>query len=203
MRKLITTTFTTLDGVMQAPGGPQEDTSGDFKYGGWSFPFWSDEIGEFMNDTMGKPYELVLGRKTYDIFAAFWPRQNEGPIASPFNQTAKYVASRGKPDLSWNNSHLIEGDLIQGVKALKEIDGPELQVHGSGNLIQSLLGGGVIDEMRVIIYPVIVGGGKRLFAQGSMPTTFKVTKAVTSPDGVFAAVYEPVGDVKVGSFAEG
>jgi dihydrofolate reductase len=144
---------------------------------------------------------LLLGRRTYDIFASYWP-QAEEPVAKPLNDAVKYVASRGKPELTWNESKLIEGDLIQGVKALKQTDGPELQVHGSSDLIQTLLGGGVIDEMRVLTYPVTLGTGKRLFGTGAVPSSFNVTKTAIAPNGVIMAIYEAAGRVELGSFPD-
>lgn len=200
MRRLITTTFVSLDGVMQAPGGPEEDTSGDFEFGGWTVPYWDEEAAAFMDDTMGKPFDLLLGRKTYDIFAGYWPQHDDIPIGKPLNDATKYVASRGKPNLTWKNSHRIEGDLLDAVRALKQTDGPELQVHGSSDLIQTLLGGNVIDEMRVLIYPVTLGSGKRLFGNGAVPTTFNVTKTVVGSDGVIMSIFQPKGGVETGSF---
>lgn len=202
MRRLITTTFVTLDGVMQAPGGPEEDTSEGFEYGGWTVPFWHEKTGEFMGDTMGKPFDLVLGRKTYDIFAGYWPKHEDNPIGKSFGECTKYVASRSEPKLTWKNSQHIDGDLIEGVKALKQQDGPELQVHGSGNMIQTLLGGDVIDEMRVLIFPVTVGSGKRLFGDGAVGTKFNVTRTEVAPNGVFMAIYEPAGEVETGYAGE-
>lgn len=137
MRRLITTTFVTLDGVMQAPGGPGEDTSNGFNKGGWTVPFFNEEVGEFMDDTMGKPFDLVLGRKTYDIFAGFWPHQDD-ELAKQLNSAHKYVASRSNLNLAWENSHQIEGNVVDGIRRVKDTDGPELQIHGSGDLIQSL-----------------------------------------------------------------
>src|SRR5436190_3493034 len=139
MRKLLVTTFVTLDGVMQAPGGPEEDPSDGFKYGGWSVNFWDDMMGQVMGDVMGKPFDLLLGRRTYDIFAAYWPNAPEDAGAKALNDATKYVVSRGRPGLDWGPSVLIEGDAADGVAALKRADGKELQVHGSGNLVQTLL----------------------------------------------------------------
>ncbi len=200
MRKLITTTFLTLDGVMQAPGGPEEDTDGGFAHGGWSVNHFDEQVGEFMDEIMGSPFDLLLGRRTYDIFSAYWPHASEEEGAKPLNEATKYVASRGNPSLSWEKSVLIEGDVAEGVSALKQEDGPILQVHGSGNLIQTLLSNNLIDQMRVLIFPVLVGSGKRLFAEGTVPAGLKLVDSKTSPSGVVLAVYEPAGEIATGSF---
>src|SRR5919108_5581893 len=139
MRRLLVTTFVSLDGVMQAPGGPEEDEEGGFAYGGWTVPSWDDDLSAVMGDTMGHPFDLLLGRRTYEIFAAFWPNAPEEAGGKPLNDATKYVASRSRPSLTWEKSVLIEGDVAQGVSRLKAADGPELQVHGSGNLIQTLM----------------------------------------------------------------
>jgi dihydrofolate reductase len=200
-RKLLTTTFLTLDGVMQAPGGPEEDESGNFAHGGWSVPYWDDDIAAFMADTMGKPFDLLLGRRTYDIFAAYWPTAPEEAGGAPLNQATKYVASRGRPDLTWDKSVLLEGDVAKAVADLKRATGPELQVHGSGNLIQTLLRNNLIDEIRLLVYPVLIGSGKRLFADGTIPAGLKLLGAKVSPSGVVMGKYVPAGDVVTGSFA--
>jgi dihydrofolate reductase len=202
MRKLVVTTFLTLDGVMQAPGGPGEDEEGDFAFGGWSANYWDEVAGQEMGDFMSRPFDLVLGRKTYDIFAGFWPNATEEPIAKPLNDATKYVASRGKPNLSWQNSVLIEGDVAEGVAELKQQDGPELQVHGSGDLIQTLLRADLVDEFHLLIYPLVLGSGKKLFADGTIPAALKVVDSKISPSGVVIATYERAGDVVTGSFAQ-
>ena len=148
MRELIVNTFATLDGVMQAPGGPEEDPSGGFDHGGWSFGYWDELMQGVMGESMSKPFDLVLGRKTYEIFAAFWPHRDD-PGAEPLNKATKHVASTTLKELEWENSKLIEGEVPEGVRALKEEDGPQLQVHGSANLIQTLLQHGLVDEFRV------------------------------------------------------
>ncbi len=200
MRKIVVLTFVSLDGVMQAPGGPEEDTSGGFKYGGWTVPYWDDFSGNIMSEQMGRPFDLLLGRKTYDIFAAYWPKQ-KGPIADPFNKTTKYVVSDKPLKLSWENSVLIDDDVVGKIKALKEEDGPMLQVHGSGNMIQTLLAGDLVDELWLKIFPLTLGKGKRLFAEGTIPAAFKLTESKTSPKGVIFANYKRAGQVKTGSFA--
>jgi len=202
MRKLVVSAFMTLDGVVQAPGGPEEDEEGGFAYGGWSAPFWDDQIGEFMTELMGKPFDLVLGRRTYDLFASFWPNAPEDlDGGKPLNDATKYVASRGNPELTWEPSVLLEGDAGEAVAKLKEGDGPELQVHGSGNLIQTLLRDNLIDELRLLVYPVVLGTGKRLFADGTVPAGLRLVKSSVSPSGVVLSVYEPAGEVQTGSFA--
>lgn len=201
MRKLLATTFLTLDGVMQAPGGPEEDKSGSFAYGGWSVPFWDDAIGEAMDRVMGKPFDLVLGRRTYDIFAAFWPHASEEAGAAPLNAATKYVASRGRPALEWQNPVLLEGDVAEAVARLKGSDGPELQVHGSADLLQTLLRHRLVDEFHLITYPVVLGTGKRLFGEGAVPQALRLVDSRTADNGVVIGTYVPTGEVKIGSFA--
>jgi dihydrofolate reductase len=200
MRKIITTTFVTLDGVMQAPGGPNEDTSGGFAYGGWAANYWDSLMGDIMNGFMAIPFELLLGKTTYDIFAAYWPTaKNDQSVAKPFNSTVKHVVSDKEAKLSWHNSELITGDVVGKIKQLKSMDGPDLWVHGSGNLIQTLLRNRLIDRMYVWTFPVTVGGGKRLFADGAWAQDFKLTDSKTSTTGVIIGTYEPRGDLKTGS----
>jgi dihydrofolate reductase len=199
MRKLVVNTFVSLDGVMQAPGGPEEDSTGGFQYGGWSVPFWDDRMGQVMGEFMGKSFDLVLGRKTYEIFAAHWPHTDE-PGAAELNRATKYVASRTLQTLEWENSTLLEGDIGEAVARLKEEDGP-LQVHGSSDLIQTLLRHGLIDEFRVWIFPVVLGAGKRLFGEGAPPAALKLVDSEVSSTGVVMASYEPGGELKTGSFA--
>lgn len=201
MRKVVVTTFLTLDGVMQAPGGPEEDETGAFAYGGWSFHYWDEKMGEVMDDLMGRPFDLLLGRKTYEIFAAHWPTSTDDP-AKPFNEATKYVASRTLTSLEWQNSVLIEGDVAEGIAALKQGDGPELHVHGSGNLVQTLLKHNLIDELRLLTFPLVLGNGKRLFADGTIPAGLKMVNHSVSTTGVTMATYVPAGEVRTGSFAE-
>src|ERR671935_773424 len=201
MRKLIVSTFVTLDGVMQAPGGPEEDTSGGFAYGGWSVNYWDDMMGEVMNEATSKPFAMVLGRTTYDIMAAYWPTAPEETGAKVFNEATKYVASRGRPAMTWANSVLIEGDAAEGLAKLKQEDGPELQVHGSANLIQSLIRAGIVDEFRLWVFPVVIGSGKRLFADGAIPSALKLVDSKVSATGVVIGTYEPAGEIVTGSFA--
>jgi len=201
MRKLVVSTFVTLDGVMQAPGGPGEDDSGGFTHGGWSVRYWDEHMGQVMAAAMSSPFDLVLGRRTYDIFAAYWPHAPEEAGAKPLNDATKYVASRGRPTLEWAESVLIEGDAAEGVAALKEGDGPELQVHGSGNLVQTLLRHRLVDELRLWVFPVLLGSGKRLFADGTVPTGLSLVDSTVSSTGVVIGTYEPAGEVVTGSFA--
>ena len=200
MRKLVASTFVSLDGVAQAPGGPGEDDSGGFTLGGWTVPHFDESVGAFMDELMGKPFDLVLGRKTYDIFAAFWPTAGEEEGAKPLNDATKYVASRGRPELSWGPASLLEGDVAEAVGALKNEDGPELQVHGSIDLLQSLLPAGLVDELRLITFPVVLGGGKRLFGDGVAPAGLRLVSSRTSATGVVMSVYEQAGSVTTGSF---
>jgi len=200
MRRLIVTTFLTLDGVMQAPGGPGEDDEGGFAFGGWSVNYWDDVMSEVMDEWMGRPFDLLLGRKTYDIFAAYWPTAPEEEGSKPLNDATKYVASRGHPKLDWEKSILIEGDVAEGVAALKQGDGPELQVHGSGNLIQTLIRHNLVDEYHLWLFPLVLGAGKRLFAEGTVPAGLRLVGHTVSTTGVVIGTYEPAGEVVFGSF---
>ncbi|HET9861413.1 MAG TPA: dihydrofolate reductase family protein [Nocardioidaceae bacterium] len=200
MRKLIVTTFVTLDGVMQAPGGPGEDDSNGFTHGGWSVNYWDDRMGEIMGAATSKPFAMVLGRRTYDIFAGFWPDAPEEEGAKVFNEATKYVASRSRPTLEWSNAVLIEGDAAEGVAKLKEQDGPELQVHGSGDLIQTLVRNNLVDEYRLWVFPVVIGSGKRLFSEGTVPAGLRLVDSTVSTTGVMIGTYEPAGEIPLGSF---
>src|SRR3989442_12706663 len=201
MRKIITTTFVTLDGVMQAPGGPEEDPSGGFAYGGWSFHYWDEMMGNAMGGFMRIPFELLLGKRTYDIFAAHWPHSKEEPVAGKFNSTKKYVISHKPVNLPWQNSVGITGDVVAEIKKLKTQDSPDLCVHGIGNLVQTLLGNHLIDTMHVWTFPVTVGSGKRLFADGTQATGLRLMASKASTTGVIIATYEPAGSLKTGSLA--
>lgn len=200
MRELVVNTFVSLDGVMQAPGGPEEDPTAGFENGGWSVPFWDERMGEVMGEWMGKPFDLVLGRKTYEIFAAHWPHSEE-PGAAELNRATKYVASRTLDSLEWENSRLLEGDVGEAVARLKEEDGPELQVHGSSNLIQTLFPRGLIDQFGVWIFPVVLGSGKRLFGESVPPAALRLVESQVFGTGVMLARYEPAGELVTGSFA--
>jgi dihydrofolate reductase len=203
MRKLLVLSFITLDGVMQAPGGPEEDPTGGFKHGGWVAGYFDDFLGKVMVGQMSRPFDLLLGRKTYEIFAAHWPyvKTSEDPIAAGINNAKKYVASRTLIKLDWSNSELIQGDVAKEVKKIKEQDGPEIQVHGSGNLIQTLWKHDLVDELWLKIFPITLGRGKRLFAEGTIPVGFKLLESRISPSGVIVATYVRAGEVKTGSFA--
>jgi len=202
MRNLIVQSFVTLDGVMQAPGGPGEDDDGGFAYGGWSVTYWDEQMGQVMAEATGRPFAMVLGRRTYDIMAAYWPTAPEEEGAKVFNDATKYVASRGRPNLeAWSNSIQIEGDAADGLAALKREDGPELQVHGSANLIQTLLGHNLVDQYRLWVFPVVIGSGKRLFADGTVPSGLKLVDSQVSSTGVVLATYEPAGEIPIGTFA--
>ena len=201
MRKLVVSTFLTLDGVMQAPGGPGEDDSGGFAHGGWSVNYWDEMMGQVMGAAMSTPFDLVLGRRTYDIFAAYWPHVPAEAGSKPLNDATKYVASRSHPTLEWRNSVLIEGDAGEGVAALKQTDGPELQVHGSGDLIQTLLRRGLIDEYRLWVFPLVIGSGKRLFSDGTIPAGLRLVASLVSTTGVVIGTYQPAGEIVTGSFA--
>ena len=200
MRKLVVLTFMTLDGVMQAPGGPEEDPSGDFKFGGWSFGYFDDEVGKAMGEQMGHPFDLLLGRRTYDIFASFWPAQTD-EAGTAINRATKYVVSHRPVELDWKTTVRIDGDVVAKIRQLKSEDGPELQVHGSGDLIQTLLKNDLVDELWLKTFPVVLGSGKRLFAGGAMPTGWTLLKSDVSPSGVIVASYARAGEVKMGSFA--
>jgi dihydrofolate reductase len=201
MRKIIAATFISLDGVMQAPGGPDEDPTGGFKYGGWVFPHSDEETGKTLFELFEKPFDLLLGRKTYDIFAAYWPYiDNDNPIANKFNSVSKYVATRGDAELKWNRSRSLGKDVVAAIKELKAGEGPDLLIQGSGDFIQTLLRHGLIDEYHLVIFPLVLGGGKKLFAGGAVPCAMKLLRSKISPTGVIFATYEPDGPVKTGSF---
>jgi dihydrofolate reductase len=201
MRKIIAAVFVSLDGVMQAPGGPEEDPTGGFKFGGWTFNYFDEALGSSMGTLFEKPFDLLLGRKTYEIFAAHWPYAGKGdPIADLFNSVRKYVATRSNPTLDWVNSEALEGDVVTALGALKQGDGPDLLIQGSSDLIQTLLKSNLIDEFRLLIFPVVLGGGKRLFGDGAIPAGLKLVETRSFPTGVILAKYEPAGDVQTGSF---
>ncbi|NTJ07104.1 dihydrofolate reductase family protein [Rhizobium lusitanum] len=202
MRKVIAATFISLDGVMQAPGGPQEDPSGGFEHGGWTFHYFDEATGKALFEVFDKPFDLLLGRKTYDIFAAHWPHVgDDDPIAKQFNRITKYVATRGSGKLDWNNSRSLGSDVVAAIKQLKAGEGPDLLIQGSSNLIQTLLRNGLIDEFSLLTFPLVLGGGKKLFGDGAVPTAMKLLRSQISPTGVIIATYKPDGPVKTGSFA--
>lgn len=202
MRKLIASTFTSLDGVMQAPGGPIEDSTGNFTLGGWLFPFMDAEIDISAAGFDGKDREIVLGRKTYEIFEAYWPYQPVGdPIARTLNAAKKHVASRTLKSLQWSNSSLLGSDIVSAVTALKAQPGYDIQIIGSGNLIQTLHAASLIDEYNVWIFPVVLGRGKRLFENGARPCELRLTASKISKTGIVMSTYVPAGHVRPGSFA--
>lgn len=212
MRKIVTGAFISLDGVMQAPGGPEEDPSGGFTLGGWTVPYWDDAIGSAMGESFATPFDLLLGRKTYDIFAGHWPRVPRDPkepgydagsaeISERFDAVTKYVATHRPESLAWKNSRALGKDVAGAVRELKKQDGPTLLTQGSTELIHLLLENDLVDELRLLIYPVALGKGKRLFSSGMVPASFAVKKSVVSPSGVIIATYERSGGVKTGTFA--
>jgi len=198
MRKIIVLSFITLDGVMQGPGGPTEDTSGNFTYGGWTVPYFDNFLGKAMEEQMSKPFDLLLGRKTFEIFASYWPQhQEEG---AGINQATKYVASNTLTKHEWKKSVFLKGNVVDEIKKLKQQDGPDLQVHGSGNLIQTLLEHDLIDEFWLKIFPVTLGMGKRLLDEGTIPASYTLVESKSSPSGVIIATFKRAGEVKTGSF---
>jgi len=198
MRKLIGLSFVTMDGVMQGPGSPKEDTSGNFTHGGWTVPYFDDVLGQVMGEQMSGPSDLLLGRKTFEIFASYWPQHEEDWPG--INQATKYVVSNTLTRHEWQNSVFINGDVAAEIKKLKQQDGPELQVHGSGSLIQTLLAHDLVDELWLKIFPITLGTGKKLFAEGTVPAAFQLTDSKISPAGVIVAAYKRAGEVETGSF---
>lgn len=189
-----------LDGVMQAPGGPEEDTSGGFKYGGWIVPFFDESLGEIMDKQMSKNSDLLLGRKTFEIFAAYWPaHESDWP---GINEAKKYVVSNTISGHKWKNSIILNGKVEDQIKKLKQQDGADLQVYGSSNLIQTLLKYDLIDEFWLKIFPIILGKGKRLFGEGFLPTKFRLIENSVTPNGVIIANYAREGKIKTGSFTD-
>lgn len=210
MRKVIAAAFVSVDGVMQAPGNPEEDKSGGFKYGGWQAALWDDASGEAINEVFNAPFDLLLGRRTYDIFAAHWPRVAADPksfdkgsvaIGEKFDRVTKYVATHSPDTLTWKNSQWLGDDAAAGVRRLKQSDGPVLLTQGSSDLLQTLLANDLIDEFRLFIYPLVLGQGKRFFERGAVPAGLKLVKSVTSPSGALLCTYQRAGEIKLSSFA--
>jgi dihydrofolate reductase len=202
MRKVIVGAFVSMDGVMQAPGGPEEDPTGGFSFGGWSALHWDDTLNEFMEEAMAAPYDLLLGRKTYEIFAAHWPFVGpDDPVGEKFNGITKYVATSSAEPLSWQNSVSLGPDGAAAVARLKQGDGPDLLIQGSSNFVQSLLKADLIDQITLMVFPLVLGKGKRLFGDGVKPGAFKMTDSRVSSTGVVIATYQRNGDVQTGSFA--
>jgi dihydrofolate reductase len=198
MRKIIVLTFLSLDGVMQAPGGPAEDTDGGFAHGGWTVPYFDEALGKLMGEQMGHPFDLLLGRRTFEIFAAYWPDHPEE--GAGINSATKYVASNTLMQHKWSKSVFLGGNVVEQIRGLKLEDGPELQVHGSSRFLQTLLAHDLIDEFRLKIFPVTLGPGKRLFDQGAIPGAYVLADSTTTPAGVLAATYKRAGEVRPGSF---
>ncbi len=202
MRKIITNEFMSLDGIIQGPGGPDEDRTGGFELGGWSVTQWDDAMQQLMGGIMQSDYDLLLGRFTYDIWAPYWPSVEKGPIGEKFNSVKKYVGTQTLQEASWKGTVLLNGDTIEQIKELKATDGIDLQMWGSANFIQSLRRHGLIDQMNIWIFPVVLGKGKRLFAEGTVPGNFKLTSHEVSTTGVIMTTYEPDGEVPIGKAGE-
>lgn len=200
MRKIIVTTFLTMDGVLQAPGGPQEDTTNGFIWGGWQFGYSDEPSREALGKIMAEPFDLLLGRKTYEIFASYWPYNADNPIGEKFNRINKFVVATTPIDTSWEHTTLISEDVVNELKKLKKQDGPDLLVHGSGRLIQTLFENQLVDVLYTWIYPLTLGKGKKLFAEGTTPQQWKMTASLISPTGVIMAKYVPDGEVRIGSY---
>ncbi|MDR6287517.1 dihydrofolate reductase [Inquilinus ginsengisoli] len=200
MRNVVAATFVSLDGVMQAPGGPEEDPTGGFRFGGWTFHYWDDVMGQAMAKTFGAPFDLLLGRKTYEIFAAHWPQLVDDPVGKVFNAATKYVATSSTAPLAWQNSIAVH-DAAADVARLKQQDGPTLLIQGSSGLIQTLLTHDLIDEFNLLVFPVVLGSGKRLFGQGAIPAGLKLVESKVSTTGVVMSTYRRGGPVTTGSFA--
>lgn len=200
MRRVIVAGFVSLDGVMQAPGGPDEDPTGGFEHGGWVFPHWDEVTGEAIGRVFARPFDLLLGRRTYEIFAAHWPYQ-EGDIGEAFNAVTKYVATSSDAPLAWQNSVRLEGDVPDAVARLKQGDGPDLLTQGSSVLVQSLLAAGLVDELLLLVFPLLLGRGKKLLGEDARPGEWTLVDSRTSTKGVIVCRYRPSGPVRTGSFA--
>jgi dihydrofolate reductase len=200
MRKIIVLTFISLDGVMQAPGGPQEDTDSAFEYGGWLVPHFDERLGAIMNEQMAIPLDLLLGRRTYEIFSSYWPEhESEWP---GINSAMKYVVSDTRTDPLWDNTIFIKGNVVEEIRKLKQQDGPDLQVHGSSQLLQTIFKHDLVDKLWLKIFPLTLGTGKRLFSDGTIAAAFQLTHSEPTPNGVIVASYERAGEVKTGSFGD-
>jgi dihydrofolate reductase len=212
MRKIVVGAFISLDGVMQAPGGPEEDPTGGFEHGGWTTAFWDDALTEAMGASFAEPFDLLLGRRTYDIFAAHWPHVERDPetegfdklnvdIANRFDASTKYVLTHRPDGLTWKNSRGLGADPVATLREIKKANGPRLLTQGSSELVHLLLANDLVDELRLLIHPVVLGKGKRLFDGTSFPRTLKLVGSKTSPSGTIITTYERAGEVKTGSFA--
>jgi len=202
MRKLTGSVFQSLDGVMQAPGGPEEDTTGNFPFGGWSFHFWDPTLEGPFGKIISADYDLLLGRRTYDIFAGYWPQHQDNPIGATFQRINKYVLTHSDAPLEWENSHRLSGDTREAVAELKRSEGRDLLIQGSSTLYMPLLAAGLIDRLVVMTFPVILGGGKSIFDGPPASGALKLADHAVSDKGVVFAIYEPAGDVPIGSFAD-
>jgi len=206
MRKLIVAEQISLDGVIQSPGAPDEDPSGEFRLGGWVVPYSDEAIGQYLQDLLSQPFELLLGRRTYEIFAAYWPRipidSDVRAVADRFNSVPKHVATHRSDKLDWQNSHAVEGDLPDAIRALKQQDGANLLTWGSADMVRQLLAAGLVDELRLMICPVILGRGKRLFGDNAEPSAFTLVHSTTTSTGVLLTSYARSGEVRTGSFEE-
>ncbi|MFA0813128.1 dihydrofolate reductase family protein [Microbulbifer epialgicus] len=212
MRKIIVNTFVSLDGVMQAPGGPEEDTSGGFEHGGWVAPYFDEGVGEFMGEVFAAPFELLLGYRTYDIFATHWPRVAADPppesvddgeiqMAKKIDRTTRYVASRTKPEFTWQGSEWLGDDPVARLREIKASDGPDLLVPGSANFIQTLLKADLVDQFKLLIFPLVLGKGKRLFGAGAIPVGFQIQQSTTTESGAICVIYVRDGNVTTGDFS--
>lgn len=199
MRKVTAGVFLSLDGVMQAPGGPEEDPTRGFKHGGWTFHYWDDVMGQSMGETFGGPFDLLLGRKTYEIFAAHWPHLENDPVADTFNRVTKYVATTSRAPLTWKNSVALH-DPAADVAKLKQEEGPTLLIQGSSQLVQTLLKNDLIDELQLMVFPLVLGTGKRFFGDGTIPRALKLVSSKPSTTGVVISRYQRGGDIQTGSF---
>ena len=194
MRELLVTTFLSLDGVMQAPGGPDEDPSGGFDLGGWSSHYFDDEVGEEMEQLMAEPFDLLLGRRKNDIFAGFWPSAPADEELDPAQPGDQVRGLAGYPELTWDTSVLVTGDVAEAVSDLKQTGGPQLQVHGSGDLVQTLLRAGLVDRWHLVIFPVLLGSGRRLFSDGTIPASLRLVEGRVTKGGTIIGTYVPAGD---------
>jgi dihydrofolate reductase len=199
MRKLISINQVSLDGIMQSPGGPQEDPRDSFELGGWVAPYQDEQMGERLDQTVSGAFDLLLGRRTYEIFAAYWPYAGDNPITNGFNRATKYVATRGKPELTWANSQVLEGDALEAVRQLKSGAGPEIQIYGSSSFLQTLIAADLIDEYLIWTYPLVLGRGKRLFEEGAPARALRLAETEQSSTGVTSSRYLLDGPVKPGS----
>jgi dihydrofolate reductase len=199
MRKLTGACFLSLDGVMQAPGGPDEDPTSDFRFGGWVQPHWTEAMGPFEDVIMGD-YDLLLGKRTYDIFSAYWPYNQDNPIGEKFQRINKYVVTHSDEPLEWDNSRKLDGSLAEAVGELKKTEGRDLLIQGSSTLYVPLLAAGLIDRLVLLTFPVLLGEGKRIFDGTEKPGALKMTEHFVTDTGVVIASYEPAGEVPTGTF---